>query len=176
MESSGGNPNFTWVAKTQSDRDKLQFFRHAVPESVNMLIDRRKKEDPVITKLGSDMSVPNEHLKDVMSVYAETLKDSGLEYASWGNIGDNHIHVNILPRNGEDYKKGKALFEKWAAIVTEMGGAVSAEHGVGKLKAPFLTIMYGENHIDEMADLKLSLDPKGLFGRGNMFSLDERGI
>ena len=176
MESSGGNPNFTWVAKTQSDRDKLQFFRHAVPESVNMLIDKRKKEDPVITKLGSDMSVPNEHLKDVMSVYAETLKDSGLEYASWGHIGDNHIHVNILPRNGEDYKKGKALFEKWAAIVTEMGGAVSAEHGVGKLKAPFLTIMYGENHIDEMADLKLSLDPKGLFGRGNMFSLDERGI
>lgn len=173
MDRAGGKPINTWVAKTGTDRDKLHFFRHAVPESVNMLIDQRKKKDPIITKLGSDMSVPDAYLKDVLKLYDDTLKDSGLEYASWGHIGSNHIHVNILPRNGEDYKKGKEIFLNWAEKVTKMGGAVSAEHGVGKLKAPFLTIMYGENHIEEMRALKLALDPKGLFGRGNMFNIEE---
>ena len=51
-----------------------------------------------------------------------------------------------------------------------MGGAVSAEHGVGKLKRDFLTIMYGKEHIREMAALKAAFDPDFLFGRGNLFS------
>ena len=45
---------------------------------------------------------------------------------------------------------------------------------VGKLKAPFLTIMYGERHIEEMRKLKLALDPKGLYGIGNLFTLEGR--
>ena len=51
-----------------------------------------------------------------------------------------------------------------------MGGAVSAEHGVGKIKRDFLTIMYGENQIEQMATLKAQLDPKAHLGRGNLFA------
>ena len=57
-----------------------------------------------------------------------------------------------------------------------MGGAVSAEHGVGKIKRGFLETMYGPVHIREMARLKCQLDPKGQLGRGNLFGeelLDE---
>ena len=57
-----------------------------------------------------------------------------------------------------------------------MGGAVSAEHGVGKIKRGFLKTMYGPAHISEMARLKCQLDPKGQLGRGNLFGeelLDE---
>jgi len=175
MEASGGSAHHTWVARTASDKDKLQFFRHAVPESVNMLIDQRKKIDPIITKLGSDMSVPDVYLAEVTEMYRRDLAAEGLEYATWGHIGDNHLHVNVLPRNGEDYKRGKAMFARWAEVITHMGGAVSAEHGVGKLKAPFLTIMYGEQHIDEMRSLKRAVDPKGLYGIGNMFTLTKEG-
>ena len=46
-EGCGGDARHTWVARTASDKDKLQFFRHAVPESVNMLIDQRKKMSDV---------------------------------------------------------------------------------------------------------------------------------
>ncbi|MBQ2690671.1 MAG: FAD-binding oxidoreductase, partial [Clostridia bacterium] len=152
----------------------LQFFRHAVPESVNMLIDQRRRIDPVITKLGSDMSVPDRYLREITALYREALKEEGLEYATWGHIGNNHLHVNILPRNAEDHRRGKEIFAEWAQTVTKMGGAVSAEHGVGKLKAPFLTIMYGERHIEEMRKLKLTLDPKGLYGIGNLFNLEGR--
>lgn len=172
LVAHGGSLADTWVARTDMDRETLRFFRHAVPESVNMLIDERRRVDPAITKLGSDMSVPNGHLHDVMELYRTTLSDAGLESAVWGHIGDNHLHVNILPRSMEDYAAGKRLFARWAAEVTRMGGAVSAEHGVGKLKRDFLTTMYGEAHVREMARLKRQLDPWCQLGRGNLFDAE----
>ena len=172
LDETGGSQDATWVARTDVDRECQRFFRHAVPESVNMLIDERRRTDPVITKLGSDMSVPDERLHDVVALYRRTLADSGLESAAWGHIGNNHLHVNILPRDARDFAAGKALFRDWAAEVTRMGGAVSAEHGVGKIKRDFLAVMYGADHIAEMARLKAQLDPYGQLGRGNLFSED----
>ena len=141
-----------------------------------MLIDERRREEPSITKLGSDMSVPDDRLRDVISLYRSTLAQEGLESAAWGHIGNNHLHVNVLPRNAEEYARGKALFARWAKDVAAMGGAVSAEHGVGKLKRDFLTTMYGSEHVSEMARLKLAFDPACQLGRGNLFDaalLDE---
>jgi D-lactate dehydrogenase (cytochrome) len=169
LTSVGASEDDTWVARTQVDRDAQTFFRHAVPESVNMLIDERRRTDPTITKLGSDMSVPDERLHDVVAMYRRTLAAAGLESAAWGHIGNNHLHVNVLPRDAADFSAGKALFRDWAREVTAMGGAVSAEHGVGKLKRDFLLAMYGPDHIREMAACKRQLDPAGILGRGNLF-------
>ena len=169
----GGSEDATWVARTDVDRESQRFFRHAVPESVNMLIDERRRTDPAITKLGSDMSVPDERLHDVVALYRRTLAESGLQSAAWGHIGNNHLHVNVLPRDAADFAAGKELFRGWAREVTAMGGAVSAEHGVGKIKRDFLTVMYGQDHIRETARLKAQLDPFGQLGRGNLFSEGE---
>ena len=169
MVAAGSTPARTWVGRTDVDRECQRLFRHAVPESVNMLIDERRRTDRSITKLGSDMSVPNGRLLDVMGLYRRTLAEEGLQSAVWGHIGDNHLHVNVLPRTIEDYRRGKALFERWAEEVSAMGGAVSAEHGVGKLKRAFLIPMYGQEGVASMAATKRALDPDGLLGRGNLF-------
>ena len=173
LSETGGSEEATWVARTDVDRESQRFFRHAVPESVNMLIDERRRADPAITKLGSDMSVPDERLHDVVALYRRTLAESGLQSAAWGHIGNNHLHVNVLPCDAADFAAGKELFRGWAREVTAMGGAVSAEHGVGKIKRDFLAVMYGPEHIREMAHLKAQLDPYGQLGRGNLFSEDE---
>ena len=110
-----------------------------------------------------------------MAMYRSTIKELGLKSAAWGHIGNDHVHFNILPDSEEQYASSKELFKRWAAWVSESGGAVSAEHGVGKLKADFLTIMYGEDHIDEMRRLKRCFDPKWQLGAGNMFS-EKEGI
>lgn len=167
---AGGDPAHTWVAANDSDRDLLYFFRHAVPESVNMQVERYKRDYPEITKVGGDLAVPDGCFEDLLTFYASTLAQEGLDHAAWGHIGDNHIHVNILPRTPDEYVRGKDLLAQWAAEASRMGGAVSAEHGVGKLKAPFLEVMYGEDHIREMAALKRAFDPQCLLGRGNLFS------
>jgi D-lactate dehydrogenase (cytochrome) len=169
LDEAGGSED-AWVATDAADREKQRVFRHAVPASVNALIDERRRAEPSITKLGSDMSVPDERLRDVFAMYRETLAAEGFESATWGHVGDNHVHVNILPRNAEEYARGTQLFSSWAAKVSAMGGAVSAEHGVGKLKAHFLEVMYGPEHIAECARLKLQLDAKAQLGRGNLFS------
>ena len=169
LTECGGSPDKTWTARNKNDRDLLIFFRHAVPESTNMLIDVRRQADPSITKLGSDMSVPDGKLAEIVKVYRETTKKLHLETATWGHIGSNHLHVNIIPRDHEDYVRGKALFSRWAESVTALGGAVSAEHGVGKIKRDFLRIMYGENGLREMALVKAAFDPSLMLARGNLF-------
>ncbi len=172
MEHVGASEADTWVGRTDVDRECQRFFRHAVPESVNMLIDERRRTSPGITKLGSDMSVPDDRLHDVVALYRATLAEAGLESATWGHIGNNHLHVNVLPRDEADFAAGKKLFLGWAAQVTAMGGAVSAEHGVGKIKRDFLAVMYGEGHVAEMAALKRALDPACQLGRGNLFAAE----
>ncbi len=178
LTGCGGSEDETWVARDEKDRNLLIFFRHAVPESANMLIDVRRQSDPSITKLGSDMSVPDGKLSEIVRMYRETTAEAGLETATWGHIGSNHLHVNILPADQEDYKKGKALFARWAETVTSLGGAVSAEHGVGKIKRGFLETMYGKEGLREMAAVKAAFDPSLMLARGNLFPeelLDETG-
>lgn len=121
------------------------------------------------------MSVPDEHIFDAVRLYRTSLAEEGFDAAVWGHIGENHLHVNILPRNMEEYARGKELFVRWAEAVTAMGGAVSAEHGVGKLKSSFLRIMYGTEHVREMAALKQTFDEKRILGVGNLFPEEEGG-
>lgn len=171
-EKSGGNAGDTWVARNSCDLDNLMFFRHAIPECVNMIIDARHKIDSNITKLGTDMAVPDCELASIMKIYRKQLTEANLDFAIWGHIGDNHLHVNILPRNVDEYNLGYTLYESWAKTVCACGGAVSAEHGVGKIKKRFLKIMYGEHGVAQMRSLKRALDEKMLLNRGNMFDCE----
>jgi D-lactate dehydrogenase (cytochrome) len=50
-----------------------------------------------------------------------------------------------------------------------LGGTISAEHGIGKLKRDYLRELYGAAHLHEMAALKRAFDPAGILGRGNIF-------
>lgn len=158
-----------WFSEGEREITALKNVRHAIPESVNMLVGERKKKIPELTKLGTDMSVPDERLGDVMAMYHDGLAEAGLEYVIFGHIGNNHVHVNILPRSMEEFDRGKALYLDWARQVVDWGGSVSAEHGIGKLKTDFLKLMYGEEGIAEMKRIKRLFDPQGMLSPGNLF-------
>lgn len=166
---AGGAADATWVATTESELERLKAFRHAVPESVNLLIDERRRTEPQLTKLGTDMAVPDEALDSVLALYHQGMGQAGLEYVMFGHIGNNHVHVNILPRSLRDYNVGKDLYMHWARRVVAMGGTISAEHGVGKFKVALLREMYGEAGIHQMRDVKRLFDPDGKLNRGNLF-------
>lgn len=160
-----------WSAFDEVEKENFKAMRHAVPETVNGIIARRKNEFPGIHKLGTDMSVKHEHFRDIMKIYHETLQQNNLEYVMWGHIGDSHIHVNILPRNMEELELGKQLYKKFAKKAVEFGGSVSAEHGIGKIKSEYLIVMYGEEGVNQMKAVKAALDPNTIFCKGNMFDL-----
>jgi D-lactate dehydrogenase (cytochrome) len=169
MISLGASDEDAWCATSDRELDALKGFRHATPEAVNLLIDERKRIVPGLTKLGTDMSVPDSQLNALMAMYRAGLEESGLESVIFGHIGDNHVHVNILPTSAEGYDRGMELYLSWAKWVVEVGGAVSAEHGIGKAKRSFLRLMYGEDAIAEMQALKRLFDPHGMLNPGNLF-------
>ncbi len=169
IEACGGDPDATWFAESAHDIERFKGVRHAVPEAVNLLIGERKKELPELTKLGTDLSVPDDQLHAVMGMYHDDLNKAGLEYVIFGHVGNNHLHVNILPGTIDQYKQGKLLYLEWARRVVEMGGSVSAEHGIGKLKTEMLKTMYGDNGIEEMRTVKRIFDPDGRLNRDTLF-------
>jgi D-lactate dehydrogenase (cytochrome) len=170
MTASGGSEDASWLAASEHDMEKFKAFRHALPEAVNSLIDERRKSEPTLTKLGTDMAVPDACLADILDRYEHDLATAGLDYVIFGHIGNNHLHVNILPRNKADYQRGRELYLAWARDVVEWGGTVAAEHGIGKLKAPMLEIMFGAAGIAAMRAVKRVFDPDGRLNPGNLFA------
>ena len=171
MEVVGANPDSTWIAEGFNERQKLLNMRHRVPEKVNAKIAAYKRVHPKIAKTASDMALPDAHFLNLLEMYETDLKAHGFDFAVWGHFGDNHLHVNVLPRTPEEMQKAKEMFEKWAVTVTTLGGTVSAEHGTGKIKAILLAIMYGGQGIREMAAVRRIFDPQGMLARGNLFPL-----
>jgi D-lactate dehydrogenase (cytochrome) len=170
VRAGGGNPNECWTGMAKAERDRLRVFRHALPETVNSIIAEIRQTHPQVTKLGTDMAVPDECLERILHLYRERLDAKGLDYVVFGHIGDNHLHVNILPRNPDEYAAGKELYLTFARDVVAMGGSPAAEHGIGKLKTGFLKIMYGEDGVAQMLAVKRVFDPDLRLGKGTLFA------
>lgn len=168
----GGNPDLCWTGMDKDERERLRRFRHALPETVNLRIGQLRQQHPGITKLGTDMAVPDEHLEHILAFYRAGLARHGLEHVIFGHIGDNHLHVNILPRNPQEYAVGKALYAEFAREVVRLGGSPAAEHGVGRLKTGFLRLLYGDAGVAEMRALKAVFDPDGRLAPGVWFDAD----
>ncbi len=158
-----------WGAVEETEMEKMRQFRHAVPEEINAIITERQRSCPQIHKIGTDFSVPDDALKPMMHVYRSLLNKENLEYAIFGHIGDNHLHVNVLPRNEKDFKKAKRLYLEFARTAVEYGGTVSGEHGIGKIKKELLPIMYSQKNIRQMKQVKKALDPKGILNPNILF-------
>lgn len=158
----------SWAGLDWTELEKMKSVRHFVPETVNGLIAQRKAEYHEVHKIGTDMAVPDEALRDYLKFYRSTLEEQGMEYVIFGHIGNNHLHVNMIPRNNEEVEQGMNNYMTFAKRAVELGGTVAAEHGIGKLKRAFLEVMYGASGISEMQAVKLAIDPKWIINRGNM--------
>jgi D-lactate dehydrogenase (cytochrome) len=164
IELYGGLMESSWFAVNEHDRERLSAFRHDLPVMVNEWLARHGQR-----KVSTDMAVPDEAFAGMLDFYRETLRARRLKHVIFGHIGDNHLHVNILPRDETEAEAAREVYGLFVRKAVALGGTISAEHGVGKLKRPYLRDLYGERHLREMAALKLAFDPAGILGRGNIF-------
>lgn len=155
----------SWFATNEGDQAKLREFRHALPVLMNEWFARYQQR-----KVSTDMAVPDEAFAGMLRFYQDSLRGGDLRYTIFGHIGDNHVHVNILPRNEAEAARAWEIYHRFIRRAVDVGGTISAEHGIGKLKRDYLVELYGEKHLREMAKLKLAFDPAGILGRGNMFA------
>jgi FAD/FMN-containing dehydrogenase len=165
LEEAGALIEESWFAVTPADRERFRKFRHALPEAVNALILGRG-----LLKMSTDFAVPLDRNREMMAFYRQTL-EAGMpgQYVIYGHIGDAHLHVNLLPASEAEVPKAQALVNDLARKAVELGGTVSAEHGLGKRKAYLLGLQYSEADIEAMKAVKRRLDPEWLLGRGTLF-------
>jgi D-lactate dehydrogenase (cytochrome) len=154
----------SWFGTNEHDRAEMRAFRHALPVMVNEWLARRGQR-----KVSTDMAVPDGAFPEMLHFYKETLRAGRLGYVIFGHIGDNHVHVNILPRDDAEAVAARETYGRFVERAVSLGGTISAEHGVGKIKREYLRALYGERHLREMAELKRAFDPACVLGRGNVF-------
>jgi D-lactate dehydrogenase (cytochrome) len=155
----------SWFATNEQDQAKLREFRHQLPVLMNEWFAHYRQR-----KVSTDMAVPDDAFPGLFRLYKETLRSSDLRYTIFGHIGDNHVHVNILPRDEAEGAHARELYVEFLKYAASVGGTLSAEHGVGKLKRDYLHLFYTDIQLREMATLKKALDPNGILGRGNILS------
>jgi FAD/FMN-containing dehydrogenase len=165
LEAAGALTDDSWFAASASDRERFRRFRHGLAEGVNEIIRQRG-----LMKANSDFAVPLSRSRDILSLYRETLnREFPGQYVIFGHIGDAHVHINVLPPNRAEWERAMRLMKKFAAAAVEMGGTVSAEHGLGKRKREYLPLQFTPGQIETMHAIKRRFDPHWLLGRGTLF-------
>jgi glycolate oxidase subunit GlcD len=98
------------------------------------------------------------------------------EVVWFGHIGDGNLHLNILKPadwSTDDFKrKCEEVSQRVLGIVSDFGGSVSAEHGVGLLKRDQLGFTRGTAEIAAMKAVKRVFDPRNLMNPGKMLDLN----
>jgi D-lactate dehydrogenase (cytochrome) len=161
-----GDEESPWFAFSDSDNKKIQEFRHAISWKITEYISRNN-----LKKLGTDVAVPDEKFEELYYYGKNEVEKENLLYVVYGHFGNSHMHLNMLPKSEDVYVKGKEIYKKICMKAVELGGTISAEHGIGKLKTEYLVLMYGEENIRKMAEVKKNLDPNMILGSGNIFKL-----
>lgn len=164
IEKFNGDLENSWIAQTAKDREQFHDFRHAVSWKVNEYIASKN-----LTKVGTDVAVPDDKFIDFYFDVKNLVTNSNLNFLSYGHFGNSHLHLNMLPENDSEHLKAKNIYRKICELSVKLGGTISAEHGIGKLKKEYLLMMYGEETIRKMANLKKQFDPNLILGIGNLF-------
>ena len=137
------------VGESAADRRRLWSYRERHPEAAGFL--------GVPIKL--DVSVPAAHWVRLASEVAAVVgaADPGARVITFGHVADGNVHVNIVPAAAADGRHEDAVF----SFVTSLGGSISAEHGIGALKAPWLHLARTEAERGLFARIRGALDPSG---------------
>jgi FAD/FMN-containing dehydrogenase len=164
VESAGALVEGSWFATTPADRERFRKFRHTLPELVN---DTVRQSGAM--KMNTDYAVPLAANREMLGSYRRVLEaEFPGRYVIFGHIGDAHVHVNLFS-DPADPARATAVLKQLARRAVELGGTVSAEHGVGKRKAHLLELQYTPEQLEMMRAVKRRLDPHNILGRGTVF-------
>ncbi|HEY0970400.1 MAG TPA: FAD-binding oxidoreductase [Gemmatimonadales bacterium] len=141
--------------------------RHAVPATMNERGARHRAAGG--RKVSTDWAVPYERLADAIAFARAAADRHGVEQAvTYGHAGNGHPHQNFVARDAEELARIERVVEETLHEVIRMGGTVSAEHGIGKLKRRWLPLQLSPLQLGVMRAVKQQLDPRGLLAPGNV--------
>ncbi len=145
------------VALDATDREKLWALRERVTESCAV------EQVGVSHKL--DVSFPQNILGDAYTQLCDLLDRDGVtQVVIFGHLLDGNFHI-FFTTPAADQEIEREVLE----LVARLGGSISAEHGIGRMKAAYLHLSRGESEISMMKSLKSAIDPQGIMNPGVLF-------
>ncbi|KAJ3116468.1 hypothetical protein HK100_001057 [Physocladia obscura] len=154
------------LAESDTQRSQLWAFRESIPEAC--------AKDGKGGNLKYDISVPVAQMYDVVNVLRDRLASRGLydpidkageiregSVVGFGHFGDGNLHLNITGANWDtavDQAVEPFVYE-W---VQKNHGSISAEHGLGVMKAPYIGYSKSPEAVATMHSIKALFDPKGI--------------
>jgi FAD/FMN-containing dehydrogenase len=122
--------------------------------------------------VGFDISLAIDRMEAFAEVVNRELKakiDKDAYAIVFGHAGDGNLHVNAKYPPAVD--KTEDVTKLVYGITADFAGSISAEHGIGLLKRPYLKLSRTEEEIETMRTLKRALDPHGILNPGRIFEV-----
>jgi FAD/FMN-containing dehydrogenase len=137
------------VAQADGDRERLWAYRERHPEAAGF----------IGTPIKLDVSVPAAQWVRLATTVAAAVAavDPGATVLGYGHVADGNLHVNVVPAAPADGRHEDAVF----GLVAELGGSISAEHGIGVLKGRWLGLARSAAERELFARIRHAFDPAG---------------
>lgn len=157
---SGGEILDAVIAKSGKERDAIWAIRHEV-------------EWLVRDAFNFDISLRSADVNDYVATITRRIQRDvpGALVATFGHLGDNNMHISVLP-DGENSKRLPIIEKHVYESLIPFEGAISAEHGIGLQKKPWLSISRTPQELEMMKTLKRALDPNNILNPGKVIDVD----
>lgn len=154
------------LSQSSTQAEKLWRFRENISEAISSRCPYKNDICVRISKM-------TDFLKDLDELLKKHYPD--FEHVVFGHLGDGNLHINILKPEKwkrEDFiKQCEKVNEILFNLVQKYKGAISAEHGVGLLKKPYLQYSCSQEELAIMKRLKKLFDPDNILNPGKIFDL-----
>jgi FAD/FMN-containing dehydrogenase len=167
-ERHGAATDDVLALESEAELRDARRFRHAVPAHMNERGASYRNAGG--RKLSTDWAVPFRRLPDAIAEARALAARAGVEQAViYGHAGSGHPHENFIARDAAERQAVEQVIEATLHYVVSIGGTVSAEHGIGKLKRRWLPLQSTPAQLGVMRAVKRELDPQGILAPGNIF-------
>ena len=158
----------TVVATERAQQEELRTLRHAVPATLNE--EGAGLASAGGKKISTDWAVPFDRLPGLMEESDKWLAEARIERVyRYGHVGNGHPHYNLIVADAAEAARAAEVVDRMCREACALGGTMTAEHGVGKVKIPYLKHRFGELQLAAMRGIKAAFDPKGILAPGNLF-------
>ncbi|TCP54110.1 glycolate oxidase [Tamaricihabitans halophyticus] len=142
----------------------------------NMLLQARRVVLTALELYGvwltDDVCVPRTRIAELIHECERISAEVGLRIAVVGHAGDGNMHPTIVydGSSAEEFARAQRAFDDILDAGMRLGGTITGEHGVGKIKREWLAKEIGPIGLRVHQQIKAALDPDNLFNPGSMFS------
>ncbi|MFC4137796.1 MULTISPECIES: FAD-binding oxidoreductase [unclassified Microbacterium] len=145
------------------------------PDESEALIEARRQAIPAVEKRGAllleDVGVPLPRLGDLVLGVAEIAARHRTEISIVAHAGDGNTHPLLVldPSDPGQKERADVAYGEVMDLAISLGGTITGEHGVGRLKQPWLGDYLGEDVLDLNLRIKKALDPQNILNPGAVF-------